>query len=167
MSGHILLVDDDRAFRLSTAALLESEGHRVTGAATGAEAVRALEDGRFELVLMDLRMPGVDGIDVVEVLRTRGETTPVLMVSGYGTVDAAVRALHSGVDDFLTKPVEPEVLLDRVQALLRRRPCAARCARWRAPAPPSCSRARPARARSSPPARSIDSRSAGTDPSCP
>ena len=125
MSARLLIVDDDRAFRLSTAALLEEEGHEVAGASTGAEAVAALRDDAFDLVLMDLKMPGIDGIDVVEVLRTRGEGTPVLMISGYGTVDAAVRALHSGVDDFLTKPVEPEVLLERVASLLERRPQAA------------------------------------------
>lgn len=122
MTGRVLLIDDDRAFRLSTAALLESDGHRVTGVANADEAARALEAGRYDLVLLDLRMPGLDGIQLTEVLRTRGEAVPILMISGFGTVDVAVQALHGGADDFLTKPVEPEVLLSRVQALLDRRP---------------------------------------------
>jgi DNA-binding NtrC family response regulator len=122
MSGRILLVDDDRVFRLSTAALLEGEGHRVQGAADAREAVEALERDRFDLMVLDLRMPGLDGIGLAEVLRTRGEGVPILMISGFGTVESAVRALHGGVDDFLTKPVEPEVLLGRVADLLRRRP---------------------------------------------
>lgn len=122
MNGRILVVDDDRVFRLSTAALLKGEGHEVQGAADAAEAVEALDEGRFDLMVLDLRMPGLDGIGLTEVLRTRGEGVPILMISGFGTVDAAVRALHGGVDDFLTKPVEPEVLLGRVDELLRRRP---------------------------------------------
>lgn len=122
MSSRILVVDDDRVFRLSTAALLEGEGHEVESAADAGEAVGLLGRRGFDLVVLDLRMPGLDGIGLTEVLRTRGEGVPILMISGFGTVDSAVRALHGGVDDFLTKPVEPEVLLGRVADLLRRRP---------------------------------------------
>jgi DNA-binding NtrC family response regulator len=86
--------------------------------------VERLSRDRFDLIVLDLRMPGLDGIGLAEVLRTRGEGAPILMISGFGTVDAAVRALHGGVDDFLTKPVEPEVLIGRVADLLRRRPAA-------------------------------------------
>ncbi|MDH3223180.1 MAG: sigma-54 dependent transcriptional regulator [Gemmatimonadota bacterium] len=118
----ILVVDDDQAFRLSTAALLRDEGYRIVEAEDGEQARLALEDGGIHLVLLDMRMPGIDGIDLVEVLRTRGEHTPILMISGFGTVDAAVRALHVGADDFLTKPVEPDVLTERVAQLLSHRP---------------------------------------------
>jgi DNA-binding NtrC family response regulator len=122
VSTRILLVDDDRAFRVTAGALLENEGHSVTGAESADEAVRVLGAGRFDLLLLDLRMPGVDGISLLEVLRSRGVDTPVLMISGFGTVDAAVRALKSGADDFLTKPIEPELLIARVQQLLAVRP---------------------------------------------
>nr|NIR37952.1 response regulator [Actinomycetota bacterium]NIU67528.1 response regulator [Actinomycetota bacterium]NIV87948.1 response regulator [Actinomycetota bacterium]NIW29282.1 response regulator [Actinomycetota bacterium] len=108
MTGRLLIVDDDRVFRVTTAALLEAEGHDVAQAADAQEAVDALARDRFDLVLLDLRMPGLDGISLVEVLRTRGEGVPILMISGFGTVDAAVEALHTGADDFLTKPVEPD-----------------------------------------------------------
>ena len=67
-------------------------------------------------------MPGIDGIQFVETLRIWGEKVPVLMISGFGTVEGAVRALHVGADDFLTKPVEPDVLSARVAELLERRP---------------------------------------------
>ena len=126
--ARILVVDDDRAFRLSTAALLRDEGYRIVEAEDGEEARRALEGGGVHLILLDMRMPGIDGIDLVEVLRTRGEHTPILMISGFGTVDAAVRALHVGADDFLTKPVEPEVLTQRVAQLLSSRPSPDRAA---------------------------------------
>ena len=120
--SRLLIVDDDRTFRLSTAALLRQDGYEVAEAADGSEAMEKLKAGRFDLILLDLRMPGLDGIGMVEVLRKWGHDTPILMISGYGTVDTAVDALHTGADDFLTKPVEPAVLSARVEALLARRP---------------------------------------------
>jgi DNA-binding NtrC family response regulator len=120
--SRILVVDDDRTFRLSTSALLRQDGHQVVEAADGAAAVETLKNEHFDLILLDLRMPGLDGIGIVEVLRTWGHDTPILMISGYGTVDTAVSAIHAGADDFLTKPVEPDVLSVRVEALLSRRP---------------------------------------------
>jgi DNA-binding NtrC family response regulator len=120
--GRILLVDDDQAFRVSTSTLLQEEGYPVVEAANGQEAVEALKGGGFDLILLDLRMPGVDGIQIVEVLRRWGEGVPILMISGFGTVETAVKALHTGADDFLTKPVEPDVLTGKVADLLERRP---------------------------------------------
>jgi DNA-binding NtrC family response regulator len=120
--GRILLVDDDRAFRVSTATLLKEEGYPVVEAADGQAAVEELKAGGFDLILMDLRMPGVDGVQLVEVLRRWGEDTPILMISGFGTVETAVQALHAGADDFVTKPVEPDVLTAKVADLLERRP---------------------------------------------
>src|SRR5215212_8201120 len=120
--SRILIVDDDRAFRLSTAALLRADGYDVDCVADGAAAAEALRATRHDLVVLDLRMPGVDGLGVVEALRMWGERVPILMISGFGTVESAVRALHLGADDFLTKPVEPDVLSARVADLLARRP---------------------------------------------
>ena len=123
MSGsRLLLVDDDRTFRLSTAALLRQDSYEVSEAADGQRAVELLEVDTFDLILLDLKMPGLDGVSVVEVLRKWGHDTPILMISGFGTVDTAVDALHTGADDFLTKPVEPDVLSARADALLSRRP---------------------------------------------
>ena len=118
----LLIVDDDPTFRMSTAALMREDGHDVDEAADGRAAIEWLKKSKFDLILLDLRMPGLDGIGIIEVLRTWGEDTPILMISGFGTVDAAVTALHTGADDFLTKPVEPDVLSARVEALLERRP---------------------------------------------
>ena len=124
MTHRILVVDDDKVFRLSTAALLEADGYEVEAVGDAQAAATALKAGRFDLMLLDLRMPGTDGITLVEALRVWGEGVAVLMISGYGTVDSAVRALHAGADDFLTKPVEPDVLSARVRDLLERRPSA-------------------------------------------
>ena len=118
----ILVVDDDHAFRLSTAELLRQDGYEVVAAGAAMEALEVLRARRVDLILLDYRMPGLDGIGLVEALRQHGEDVPILMISGFGTVDAAVRALHLGADDFLTKPVEPDVLSARVAELLERRP---------------------------------------------
>jgi len=123
MSGaRILVVDDDPTFRMTTAALLEADGYNVDTAPDGQQAVEQLKDRPFDLLLVDLRMPGIDGISLVEALRLWGHGVPILMISGFGTVDSAVRALQTGVDDFLLKPVEPDVLSARVADLLERRP---------------------------------------------
>lgn len=121
----VLIVDDDRAFRRSTAELLRQDGYLVDTAEDSVSAGRALREQSFDLILLDLRMPGIDGLGVVETLRRRGEHVPILMVSGFGSIDAAVRALQLGADDFLSKPVDPQELCDRVAALIERRPVAA------------------------------------------
>ncbi|HEV8217118.1 MAG TPA: sigma-54 dependent transcriptional regulator [Gemmatimonadaceae bacterium] len=120
--ARILVVDDDPTFRMTTAALLEAEGYSVDTAPDGQQAVEQLKHRPFDLLLVDLRMPGIDGISLVEALRLWGHGVPILMISGFGTVDSAVRALQTGVDDFLLKPVEPDVLSSRVADLLERRP---------------------------------------------
>ena len=120
--GQILIVDDDATFRMTTAALLEADGHRVETAANGAEASERLKNRTYDLLLVDYKMPGIDGIALVEALRLWGHSAPILMISGFGTVESAVRALHVGADDFLTKPVEPDVLSARVADLLELKP---------------------------------------------
>ncbi len=118
----LLVVDDDHAFRVSTSALLRQDGYDVVVASDGKGAIDALRAQRFDLMLLDLRLPGADGLRIVEALRLWGEGIPILMISGFGTVESAVEALHLGADDFLSKPVEPDVLSARVAELLDRRP---------------------------------------------
>ncbi|HSL69486.1 MAG TPA: sigma-54 dependent transcriptional regulator [Longimicrobiales bacterium] len=120
--ARLLLVDDDHVFRVSTSTLLRQDGYEVVVASDGKEAVSALREQRFDLMLLDLRLPGTDGLGIVEALRLWGEEIPILMISGFGTVEAAVEALHLGADDFVSKPVEPDVLSARVAELLDRRP---------------------------------------------
>ena len=92
--ARLLVVDDDHAFRVSTAALLRADGYDVDVAPDANAAAQALKTRSYDLVLLDLRMPGIDGIQFVETLRIWGEKVPVLMISGFGTVEGAVRALH-------------------------------------------------------------------------
>lgn len=121
-ASRILIIDDDKTFRLSTAALLRAEGYAVDLAEDGQAAVERLREQRADLLLVDVRMPGIDGLQLVEALRLWGHGTPILMISGFGSIETAVRALHLGADDFLTKPVEPSLLSARVADLIARRP---------------------------------------------
>ncbi|MEX2282840.1 MAG: sigma-54 dependent transcriptional regulator [Gemmatimonadota bacterium] len=122
MKARILIVDDDHVFRITTEALLRDDGYDVVAVADGQQAVAALESSQFDLMILDLRMPGTNGLGVLEALRRWGNDVPILMISGFGTIADAVQALHTGADDFLTKPVDPSVLSDRVAQLLQRRP---------------------------------------------
>ncbi|MCL7970265.1 MAG: sigma-54 dependent transcriptional regulator [marine benthic group bacterium] len=128
MSGartpRLLLVDDDRAFRISTAELLRQDGYDVATAAEATEASQRMAEGPVDLVLLDVRMPRIGGLGILEALRLRGERVPVLMISGFGTIETAVEALKLGADDFLTKPVDPELLSRKVAELLESRPAA-------------------------------------------
>lgn len=121
-AARILVVDDDRTFRVSTAALLRDDGHVVEAVGDGQLALEALRQQRFDMLVLDLRMPGIDGFGLLEALRVWGDHIPVLIISGFGTVDIAVQAMQLGADDFLGKPVDPDVLSARVGALLERRP---------------------------------------------
>ncbi|MBP9106845.1 MAG: response regulator, partial [Gemmatimonadaceae bacterium] len=76
----ILVVDDDRAFRLSTCALLRHDGYQADDAADGAAAAEALRARHYDLMLLDLKMPGIDGLQLLETLRIRGHTVPILMI---------------------------------------------------------------------------------------
>lgn len=81
-TSRILLVDDGRLFRLSTTALLRDDGYDVVSVAGGQEAVEALRESHFDLLLLDLRLPGTDGLSIIEALRLWGEDVPILMISG-------------------------------------------------------------------------------------
>ncbi len=122
MPARLLVVDDDPTFRETLAALLRDDGHHVETVGGAIDALRRLEEQPFHLLIVDLRMPEVDGLQLVETLRRQGEASPILVISGFGTVESTVEALHAGADDVLTKPVEPDVLSARVARLLERRP---------------------------------------------
>jgi two-component system nitrogen regulation response regulator NtrX len=127
----LLVVDDDAAIRRQLRGLLEDEGHVVTEGANAAEAYAAVERQRFDAVLLDLRMPGDHGLDALVRLGELAGDTAVIVVSGEGTVENAIKAGQRGAFDFVEKPIrDPEALLGTIrQAVsvtrLRRRPAPA------------------------------------------
>lgn len=118
--GRILVADDDRAIRESLGRLLELEGHDVTAVADGATALDVIRAVDLDLVVLDLMMPSIDGLTVCRVLRADGDRIPVLMLTARTETSDRVAGLDAGADDYLPKPFDPEELLARVRALLRR-----------------------------------------------
>jgi DNA-binding response OmpR family regulator len=118
----VLLVDDDPAIRRTVAAGLELEGFRVVPASGGRAALEAI--GRVEpsIVLLDLTMPDLDGLEVLRRLREDGDDTPVCVLSARDDVSDRVLGLQEGADDYVVKPFALEEVAARLQALLRRRP---------------------------------------------
>jgi DNA-binding response OmpR family regulator len=118
----VLLVDDDPAIRRALAAGLELEGFAVVGASGGRAALEAAERVHPAVVLLDLNMPDLDGLEVLRRLRERGDQVPVCVLSARDEIDDRVRGLQAGADDYVVKPFALEEVVARLHALLRRRP---------------------------------------------
>ena len=112
MAAEILLVEDRESLRSMLAETLGGEGYGVEAVATGDEAVRRLGEGRrYALVLTDLKLPGADGLAVLEAALAADASLPVVLLTGYGSVETAVTAMKKGAADFLGKPVDVDLLL--------------------------------------------------------
>ena len=118
----ILVVDDNRTAADALAGVLRRHGHRVEAVYDGGSACQRLDQGGIELVLTDLRMDPVDGMEVLAHARSVERPAEVVLMTGYGTVDGAVEALRMGARDFLTKPVTPAQVLARIDELLGKSP---------------------------------------------
>ena len=118
----VLLVDDDAAIRRAVGAGLELEGFRVVRASGGHAALAAARTAAPAVILLDLAMPDLDGIEVLRRLRAGGDDVPVCVLSARDEVDDRVRGLQAGADDYVVKPFALEEVTARLQALLRRRP---------------------------------------------
>ncbi len=118
----VLIVDDEQPLRSAIRRALALEGYGVSEAASGEEAISTLQTSRADAILLDVLMPGIDGLEVCRRLRAAGDTTPVLMLTARETVSDRVAGLDAGADDYLVKPFALEELLARLRALLRRGP---------------------------------------------
>jgi DNA-binding response OmpR family regulator len=116
----VLLVEDEPSIAEPLVSALEREGHEVVHAANGADAVRLEAAGSFDIVLLDLRLPDMDGFDVCRTIRTTS-SVPIIIVSARGEDIDMVLGLELGADDYLVKPFGVRVLLARMNAVLRRR----------------------------------------------
>lgn len=117
---HILIVDDDDRIRELTRQFLSREGHRVTTAQDAAAARKLFQTFSFDLSILDIMMPGEDGLSLLKALRDEGNETPVLLLTARGQASDRIEGLRLGADDYLPKPFEPEELALRAAAILRR-----------------------------------------------
>jgi len=118
----LLLVDDEAGLRLTLTDRLESEGYTVDTAPDGHAGLERAVTGAYDVVILDVMLPRMNGFDVCRALRQRGVTTPVLMLTARGQVVDKVVGLKLGADDYLTKPFDAIELMARLEALLRRAP---------------------------------------------
>jgi two-component system, OmpR family, response regulator MprA len=116
----ILVVDDDAPIRRMLERTLSAEGYEVKCVADGGAALTAIEVSAPEVVVLDVSMPGLDGLDVCRRLRAKGMATPILLLTARDTLDDRVAGLDAGADDYLVKPFATEELTARLRALLRR-----------------------------------------------
>ncbi|GGP68308.1 response regulator transcription factor [Saccharothrix coeruleofusca] len=120
MTRTVLIADDDRAIRESLVRALELEGYSVVEVDDGVKAVTRARGQRFDVLVLDVLMPGLDGLGVVRLLRAEGDQVPVLMLTAMVETSDRVAGLDAGADDYLPKPFELDELLARLRALLRR-----------------------------------------------
>jgi two-component system response regulator MprA len=116
----VLVVDDERSVRDALSRALRLEGYAVSAAASGTEALTAIEKGDVDIVVLDVQMPGLDGLETCRVLRAKGDRVPVLMLTARSGIGDRVAGLDAGADDYLVKPFALEELLARLRALHRR-----------------------------------------------
>jgi two-component system response regulator MprA len=116
----ILIVDDEPAVRSSLSRALQLKGYHIGMAADGSQALALARDARYDAVVLDVMLPGVDGLEVCRRLRNAGNDTPILMLTARDAIGDRVAGLDAGADDYLVKPFALEELLARLRALLRR-----------------------------------------------
>lgn len=118
---HILVVEDDREIGMLVAKYLRANECRVTAAKDGREMDRALAEARIDLIVLDLNLPGEDGLSICRRLRAHGSAVPIVMLTAKGEEIDRILGLEMGADDYLPKPFNPRELLARIRAILRRR----------------------------------------------
>ena len=119
---NILIVEDETALAEAVAHILRKAGHSADRVADGQSALDYVRVGAYDLVLLDIMLPKLDGLSVLRQMRSEGVQTPVLMLTARTTVPDKVAGLNAGADDYLTKPFEPKELLACIRALTRRQP---------------------------------------------
>ncbi len=116
----ILLAEDEKRMAAALVALLKQEKYDVDHMANGADALSALESGVYDIAVLDVMMPEMNGFDVARAARSKGVKTPILMLTAKSQLDDKIEGLDSGADDYLTKPFQTKELLARIRALGRR-----------------------------------------------
>ena len=115
IGSKILLVDDEIVFTDNISKLLTSRGYRVTAVNSGGHAIRLLQEENFDVVVLDLKMPGMDGIATLKEIKKLGLFTETLILTGHGSIDTALEAVKLGAYDYLTNPCELDELLAKIE----------------------------------------------------
>ena len=118
---NIMLVDDEERFLLTTSKLIAKRGYNVVTAETGAEALEKLGVVNIHVVILDVKMPGMDGIATLKEIKRQFPLIEVIMLTGHGTVESAVEGLKSGATDYLSKPVDVDELIEKAEDAFERR----------------------------------------------
>lgn len=114
---HVLLVDDETIFTKNMSKLLKNRGYQVAAVNDGYSAIRELEKNPFDVMILDLKMPGIDGITTIRESIKLGLFTKTLVLTGHGSIDSALEAMKMGAYDYLTKPCEIEELVLKIETV--------------------------------------------------
>jgi DNA-binding NtrC family response regulator len=117
----IMLVDDEEGFLSTTRNVLERKGINVATATSGSEALEKLTQENIDVVILDVKMPGMDGVSALKAIKSRYPSIEVIMLTGHGTVESALDGLRAGASDYLTKPVDIDELIAKAEEAFARR----------------------------------------------
>ncbi|MBT3487968.1 MAG: response regulator [Desulfobacula sp.] len=121
IGSKILLVDDEEIFADNMAKLLQNRQYKVTAVYNGESAIKALEKENFDVIVLDLKMPGMNGIATLKKIKNLGLFTETLLLTGHGSVESAIEALRMGAYDFLAKPCEIDDLVEKIEGAWRKK----------------------------------------------
>ncbi|HAK89091.1 MAG TPA: hypothetical protein DCP24_08545 [Nitrospiraceae bacterium] len=116
--ARILVIDDEEIVRISCERTLVPDGYEIDTAASGKEGLERLEKGEYDLVLVDLKMPGMSGIEFLVNIKSRRPEQKVMIMTGYDTIEHIVEAISSGAAHYLEKPFTPDTLIERINEVL-------------------------------------------------
>jgi two-component system alkaline phosphatase synthesis response regulator PhoP len=117
-SGHILIIDDEAALRQTLARILQQAGFEVTTAQDAEQGISYIQTTNFDLIFMDLRMPGIHGMDALKLIHASYPNLPVILFTAQPDLNSAVEALRNGATDYLLKPLKPQAVIERAQSVL-------------------------------------------------
>jgi DNA-binding response OmpR family regulator len=120
-NSHLLIVDDERTTRLSLSEIFSLRGANVTMAADGQEALDKIATTEFDLIMLDIKMPGISGLQVLESVQQTSPSTIVILLTAHATVDSAIHALRQGAFDYMLKPAQPRMIIEVVERGLAKR----------------------------------------------
>jgi DNA-binding response OmpR family regulator len=118
-TGNILVIDDEPNLRYTLVRILRKSGWEVSAASTGREALRLMVSTNYDLIFLDLRLPDMGGLDVLREIRCINPRMPVILLTGHGTLQSAMDSIRLGATDYILKPIDPVILVERTRTILR------------------------------------------------